>query len=92
MSDRVITCVYCGHAYQPGVPTHGHDALTEHIKICTKHPMRDAEKKITELQQLLREVYHHPANVTGERFSEHLMDANIVLAKKVAIAIGDIKE
>lgn len=89
-TDRIISCVYCGHAYAPGVPTHGHAALTDHIKVCTKHPMRAAEAQIETLKQLLREVYHSPGNVTGERFSEHLMDANFPLAKKVAEAIGDV--
>lgn len=41
-AERVLTCVYCGHAYPPGSPTHGSDTLTEHIKVCEKHPLREA--------------------------------------------------
>lgn len=41
----VITCVYCGHQYPAGTPSSGADsaALTEHIKACEKHPMRQLE-------------------------------------------------
>ena len=42
----VVTCVYCGHQYPDGTPTTKHELLTEHIKTCEKHPMRDAEQKI----------------------------------------------
>ena len=41
-AERVLTCVYCGHAYPPGSPTHGAATLTEHIKVCEKHPLREA--------------------------------------------------
>lgn len=43
--QRVITCVYCGHHYPAGTPSSGADsaALTEHIKVCEKHPMRQLE-------------------------------------------------
>lgn len=41
--DNVVTCVYCGQAYPEGTPTHGATILTEHIKLCEKHPMRKAE-------------------------------------------------
>ncbi len=53
METRTITCVYCGHAYQAGTPAHGHEALTEHIKVCEKHPMRAAEATITTLRAAL---------------------------------------
>ena len=38
-NDRVLTCVYCGKAYEPGTPSHGTEVLTEHIKVCPDHPM-----------------------------------------------------
>jgi hypothetical protein len=38
-APNVLTCVFCGHAYPPGSPTHGADELTAHVKICKKHPM-----------------------------------------------------
>ena len=50
---NTLTCVYCGMAYPEGTPPHGAKILTEHIKICPKHPMREAEAKITKLQKAL---------------------------------------
>ncbi len=47
-----ITCVYCGFQYPEGTPQSGHPILTEHIKVCEKHPM----KKLTEDNQKLRAV------------------------------------
>jgi hypothetical protein len=44
--SRVLTCVYCGHAYPPGSPEHGAEVLTEHIKVCEKHPMRALEAEL----------------------------------------------
>ncbi len=43
MSEQLqteITCVYCGLAYPPGTPSHGAQVLTDHIRVCEKHPMR----------------------------------------------------
>ncbi len=39
----VLTCAFCGEAYPDGTPATKHMALTEHIKICTMHPMRTVE-------------------------------------------------
>lgn len=47
---RVLTCVYCGHEYPQDTPAWGNQVLTDHIKICEKHPMRKAEKTISELE------------------------------------------
>lgn len=35
-----VTCVYCGHEYPDGTPTAKAEALTEHVKVCDKHPMK----------------------------------------------------
>jgi hypothetical protein len=50
---RIITCVYCGHEYQDETPTHGAEVLKNHIKICPKHPMREAEEMIELLRSAL---------------------------------------
>ena len=52
-SDRILTCAYCGQAYPPGTPASGVPALTAHIKTCAKHPMRELEEKIDELEHRL---------------------------------------
>jgi hypothetical protein len=53
--DRVLTCVYCGQEYPAGTPASGSEVgiLTDHIKICEKHPMRKAEEKIAKLRSAL---------------------------------------
>jgi hypothetical protein len=53
--DRTLTCVYCGQEYPAGTPASGSDVqvLTDHIKICEKHPMREAEAKIEKLHKAL---------------------------------------
>ena len=38
-----IHCVYCGQAYPEGTPPHGAKILTDHIRVCEKHPMRQLE-------------------------------------------------
>lgn len=42
--SRKVTCVYCGHEYPDGTPTSQDQQLTEHIKVCEKHPMRKLEQ------------------------------------------------
>ena len=51
--NAVLTCAYCGHQYPDGTPTAKHTLLTEHIKVCEKHPMREAEYKIDRLRSAL---------------------------------------
>ena len=40
MSDRILTCVYCGHEYPQLTPAWNDAVLTAHISICDKHPMQ----------------------------------------------------
>jgi len=53
MLDTIITCVYCGQEYPQGTPSHSHESLTAHIKVCEKHPMRKAEQDIKLLRDAL---------------------------------------
>ncbi len=50
---NTLTCVYCGMAYPEGTPPHGSQVLTDHIKACEKHPMRQAEATIKKLRAAL---------------------------------------
>lgn len=43
-SPGVRACAYCGMAYPEGTPSHGTQVLTDHIKVCDKHPMRALER------------------------------------------------
>ena len=41
MTDkRVLTCVYCGQEYPQETPAWGNKVLTDHIKVCPKHPIK----------------------------------------------------
>ena len=53
MNARVLTCVYCGHEYPQETPAWGNEVLTEHIRVCPKHPMRKAEADIALLRGAL---------------------------------------
>ena len=46
---NILTCVYCGEAYPEGTPPHGAQILTEHIKVCEKHPMAKLRKALADL-------------------------------------------
>ncbi len=50
---NTLTCVYCGHAYPEGTPPHGAQVLTDHIKVCEKHPMRKLEGDRNKLRRAL---------------------------------------
>ncbi|NUP08376.1 MAG: hypothetical protein HOW73_20190 [Polyangiaceae bacterium] len=52
-AKAVVTCVYCGHAYPPGSPTHGAELLKEHIRMCEKHPMREIETALKDARDAL---------------------------------------
>ena len=54
--SNTLTCVYCGMAYPEGTPPHGAQILTDHIKICEKHPLRKAEQKILKLKKALSDL------------------------------------
>lgn len=53
MTERTLTCVYCGHEYPQDTPAHGSHILTEHIKTCAAHPLRKAEADIVTLRSAL---------------------------------------
>jgi hypothetical protein len=53
MEGRVLTCVYCGHEYPQDTPSAGAQILTDHIRVCEKHPMRQAELTIKKLRSAL---------------------------------------
>lgn len=51
MENNTLTCVYCGHEYPAGTPASGADvqALTTHIKACSKHPFGKVRKALANL-------------------------------------------
>ena len=50
---QVLTCVYCGKAYEPGTPRSNHEALTEHILQCEKHPVFQLKTQFTAAMEAL---------------------------------------
>jgi predicted house-cleaning noncanonical NTP pyrophosphatase (MazG superfamily) len=54
--SNILTCVYCGHEYPEGTPPHGSQILTDHIRVCEKHPLREAEFKVATLRKALEEL------------------------------------
>ena len=55
-NERILTCVYCGQEYPQNTPSWNDKVLTDHIKICLKHPMRKAELQISKLRTALAEI------------------------------------
>ena len=53
MEGRILTCVYCGHEYPQSTPAAGAQILTDHIRVCAKHPLRKAESDIQQLRSAL---------------------------------------
>jgi len=47
--NRVLTCVYCGQEYPQDTPAWGDKVLTDHIKVCEKHPMYKLRKALVGL-------------------------------------------
>ena len=86
--EAVVTCVYCGHAYPTGSPTHGAQLLKDHIAICEKHPMREVIAERDELGALLAAVYRIDTTMT-----EASMVAAAALAERVekALAVVDAR-
>ena len=51
--DTTLTCIFCGMEYPPGTPSHGAQVLTDHIRVCEKHPMRQVEADKAKLRAAL---------------------------------------
>ncbi len=59
-TQRVLTCAFCGEAYPPGTPESNDDALTAHVRVCAKHPMRATEAEVERLRAELEELNKIP--------------------------------
>ncbi len=79
-TERVLTCVYCGHAYPPGTPAHGSPVLTAHIAECEKHPMHALAAAARHLARLMdtrkqtqadQDAIDRVRVLIGETISEH---------------------
>jgi len=80
---NTLTCVYCGMAYPEGTPPSGAQILTDHIKVCEKHPMREAEAKILKLRNALSGLIGASAKDELEAMEVALRTVNAPDADKV---------
>lgn len=51
---QVLRCAFCDAKYPPGTPATQHEALTAHVKLCPKHPMREVERELATLREATR--------------------------------------
>lgn len=66
--SQVVTCVYCGHEYPHGTPAAKAQALTDHIKVCEKHPMREREQLIAKCLDKIKEETDGVLGANGDLF------------------------
>lgn len=71
-TTQTLTCVYCGKEYPPGSPAHGASVLTEHIRVCEKHPMHALRKALTDVL-LTGEL----RRLAAQRWADAQEDANV---------------
>ncbi len=77
---RVLTCVYCGMEYPQDTPSWGDKVLTDHIKVCEKHPM----KKVCDDYAKVRKAL---VGLVGEDTKEGLDGMEVMLR---ALPIPDV--
>ena len=54
--QRILRCAFCDAEYPPGTPATQHEALTEHVKVCEKHPLRaQRDELLTALRRIALE-------------------------------------
>lgn len=84
---RVLTCVYCGHEYPQDTPAAGSEVLTEHIKVCPKHPLRQAEATIARLREKIHLLAHRDAEI---REQIHLLEHDAAEIRSLALALREL--
>ena len=77
MNGRILTCVYCGHEYPQDTKASGSQVLTDHIRVCEKHPMRKAEDDIAMLRAAL-------AGLIGAEAEDELRQMEVIMPMTTA--------
>jgi len=77
---RDTYCAFCGLKYPDYTPKFERKVLTNHIKICSKHPMRELEEVNEELVEALRIIILYIVHGPVEMISKVARDA---LAKAI---------
>lgn len=68
-----MTCAFCGQAYGPGTPAHGAEVLTQHIRICAKHPQRNVER-------IARNLLNGALKMIGAETADELRGIKVMMA------------
>lgn len=78
--DKVLRCAFCGEPYPDGTPTHKHESLAAHIRICQSHPVGIENRSLRAENEALRsaltitEAYWaecEKANRAGGKYTIH---------------------
>lgn len=73
VSQRVLRCAFCDAEYTEGTPATQHERLTEHVKVCPDHPMREVEERLTTAIRWLRRIeVEHPGSINEDAIDKHL--------------------
>jgi len=72
---RDTFCAYCGIKFPDYTPKYERKILTDHIKICSKHPMRELEEVNEELVEALRIIILYIVHGPVEMISKVARDA-----------------
>ena len=78
-ATQTTTCAFCGESYPPGTPASQATALTDHIRICEKHPMWQVEADKAKLRAAL-------ATLVGVDTKEELEQMEAVIRLSAAPA------
>lgn len=58
--DKTLRCAFCGEPYPEGTPTHKHETLAAHVRVCSEHPVgkenRELRDELRRVGQSLREA------------------------------------
>ncbi len=85
--QRVLTCAFCGAEYPPGTPESNDAALTAHVRVCPKHPMRETEAEVSRLTDALdtaetcRESLRKGLEQASEQIAEMTAEAKVATAE-----------
>ena len=58
-NERILTCVFCGHQYEPGTPASNHEALRAHVAVCEQHPAAEFRRRAEVAEARLAEQLEH---------------------------------
>ncbi len=64
--DKVLRCAFCGEPYPEGTPTHKHEALVAHIRVCPEHPIGKENAALRAENDRLQRAYVRPDDIRAQ--------------------------